>query len=74
MEHTHNEQMLATYIAQLYDKMENLEAEIKLRDAKIMKLNGDIFTLKSMIGHQNIYINNLNNESNVEDTTYEEDN
>ena len=74
MEHTHNEQVLATYINQLYGKIENLEAEIRLRDAKIMKLKGDVFTLKSMIGHQNIYINNLSNESNIEDTTYEEDN
>lgn len=74
MEHTHNEQVLATYINQLYGKIENLEAEIRLRDAKIMKLKGDVFTLKSMIGHQNIYINNLNNEPNTHDISHEEDN
>lgn len=74
MEYTQNERALATYISKLYNTIENLEAEIKLRDAKIMKLKGDIFTLKSMIGHQNIYINNLQSESNIEDTTYEEDN
>ena len=73
-EHTQNEIALATYINQLYGKIEDLEAQLRLKDAKIMKLKGDIFTLKSMIGHQNIYINNLSNESNIEDTTYEEDN
>lgn len=70
MEHTHNEQILGVYINQLYGKIENLEGEIKLRDARIMKLKGDIFTLKAMIGHQNIYIQTLETGS-IEDTTYE---
>lgn len=75
MEHTETEVKLAHKIHSLQGMIENLQGEIALRDAKIMKLKGEIFTLKSLVGHQNIYINTLTTkEENIVDTQYEEDN
>lgn len=75
MEYTETEVKLAHKIHSLQGVIENLQGEIALRDARIMKLKGEIFTLKSLVGHQNIYINTLTTkEENIVDTTYEEDN
>jgi peptidoglycan hydrolase CwlO-like protein len=69
MEHTHNEIVLAHEIWNLQQQINDLRGTIKLRDAKIMKLKGDIYTLKSLIGHQNLFIESLNHP--IEDINYE---
>jgi len=54
-------------IAQAYMKqkgvVEDLQAEIKLRDSQLQLQRADITKLKSMIGHKNIEIKNLKLES-----------
>ncbi len=54
-------------IAQAYMKqkrvVEDLQAEIKLRDSQLQLQRGDIVKLKSMIGHKNIEIKNLKLDS-----------
>ena len=55
---------LATYQKQ---QIEDLQAEIKLRDSQLQKQRGDILKLKSFIGHQNITIKDLELESDTID-------
>lgn len=65
---------LARYVQSLKTQLEDLQGEIKIRDARITKQRGDILQLKSMIGHQNIHINNLETETQTIDVDYEEGN
>lgn len=65
---------LARYVQSLKTQIEDLQGEIKIRDARITKQRGDILQLKSMIGHQNIHINNLETKSETIDVDYEEGN
>tara|TARA_R110000803_G_scaffold84955_1_gene151223 strand:+ start:1325 stop:1681 length:357 start_codon:yes stop_codon:yes gene_type:complete len=69
--YAHLEQ-IATYAHNLKLKIEDLEAEVKLRDSKLQKQRADILKLKSLIGHQNIKINDLELQSVVEEAEYEE--
>ena len=55
-------------------KIENLQAEAKMLNARIIKQRGEILQLKSHIGNQNILIGTLQNDKEREtiDITYEE--
>lgn len=59
---THLEQV-ATLAHNLKQKVQDLEAEIKLRDSQLQKQRGDILKLKSLVGHKNIKINDLQLEA-----------
>jgi uncharacterized protein (DUF3084 family) len=63
---THLEQV-ATLAHNQKQKIEDLNAEIKLRDSQLQKLRADILKLKSMVGHKNIEIQTLKLESDVMD-------
>lgn len=67
---------LARYVQSLKTQIEDLQGEVKIRDARITKQRGDILQLKSLIGHQNIHINNLETETKQDtiDVDYEEGN
>lgn len=56
-------------------KIENLQADNKLLNARIIKQRGEILQLKSHIGHQNLHINKieLNKQETIE-IDYEEAN
>jgi|DEB0MinimDraft_12_1074336.scaffolds.fasta_scaffold74474_2 hypothetical protein len=64
--YTHLEQV-ATYAHNLKQQIQDLNAEIKLRDSQLQKQRADILKLKSMIGHKNIEIQTLKLESDVMD-------
>ena len=56
-------------------KIEDLQSQNKLLNARIIKQRGEILQLKSHIGHQNLHINNI--EQNKQETieiNYEETN
>lgn len=56
-------------------KIEDLQSQNKLLNARIIKQRGEILQLKSHIGHQNLHINNI--EENKQETieiNYEETN
>lgn len=56
-------------------KIDNLQAEAKMLNARIIKQRGEILQLKSHIGHQNLHINKI--EQNKQETIeidYEETN
>ena len=59
---THLEQV-ATLAHNQKQKIEDLNAEIKLRDSQLQKLRADILKLKSMVGHKNIEIQDLKLEA-----------
>ena len=63
---THLEQV-ATLAHNQKQKIEDLNAEIKLRDSQLQKQRADILKLKSMVGHKNIEIQTLKLESDVMD-------
>lgn len=67
--YTHLEQV-ATYAHNLKQDIEDLKAEIKLRDSQLQKQRADILKLKSMIGHQKIEIHDLKLQSEVEDVEF----
>ena len=67
--YTHLEQV-STYAHHLKQQIEDLKAEIKLRDSQLQKQRGDILKLKSVIGHQKIEINDLKLESEVEEAEF----
>jgi uncharacterized protein (DUF3084 family) len=64
--YTHLEQV-ATYAHNLKQQIQDLNAEIKLRDSQLQKQRADILKLKSMVGHKNIEIQTLKLESDVMD-------
>ena len=64
--YAHLEQV-ATYAHNLKQQIQDLNAEIKLRDSQLQKQRADILKLKSMIGHKNIEIQTLKLESDVMD-------
>ena len=68
--YTHLEKV-ATLAHHLKGEIEDLRAQLKLKDAQLQKQRGDILKLKSFIGHQNIKINDLEVKSVVEDAEYE---
>ena len=74
----HDIEMLSAYISRLRVKLEDQEAETRLKNAQIIKMRGDILKLKSMIGHQNIHIGDLVKQieqiDNIQDIQYEEAN
>tara|TARA_A100001201_G_scaffold142790_1_gene142007 strand:- start:1353 stop:1724 length:372 start_codon:yes stop_codon:yes gene_type:complete len=53
-------------------QIEDLKAEIKLRDSQLQKQRADILKLKSYIGHQNIKIKDLELESDAIEIEVEE--
>ena len=56
-------------------KIENLQADNKLLNARIIKQRGEILQLKSHIGHQNLHINNIEqNKIETIEIDYEETN
>ena len=59
---THLEQV-ATLAHNQKGLIQDLQAEIKLRDSQLQKQRGDILKLKSIIGHQKIEITDLKLES-----------
>ena len=50
--------------------IQDLQAEIKLRDSQLQKQRSDILQLKSLIGHQKIEITDLKLQSEVEDAEF----
>lgn len=64
--YAHLEQV-ATYAHNLKQQIQDLNAEIKLRDSQLQKQRADILKLKSMVGHKNIEIQTLKLESDVMD-------
>ena len=67
--YTHLEQV-STYAHKLKQDIEDLQAEIKLRDSQLQKQRSDILQLKSLIGHQKIEITDLKLQSEVEDAEF----
>ena len=59
---THLEQV-ATLAHNQKQKIEDLNAEIKLRDSQLQKQRADILKLKSLVGHKNIKIKDLQLEA-----------
>ena len=55
---------LAKFIEQLKEKINDVNAEVKLRDAQLQKQRADIMKLKSLIGHQSLSIKEMENELN----------
>ena len=55
---------LATFVEKLKGKIEDVHAEVKLRDAQLQKQRADIMKLKSLIGHQSLSIKEMENELN----------
>lgn len=64
--YTHLEQV-STYAHHLKQQIEDLKAEIKLRDSQLQKQRGDILKLKSVIGHQKIEITDLKLREEIEE-------
>lgn len=60
--YTHLEQV-ATLAHNQKQLMQDLQAEIKLRDAQLQKQRSDILKLKSLVGHKNIEIKDLQLEA-----------
>lgn len=67
----HDLDKVATYAHHLKQQVEDLQAEVKLRDAQLQKQRGDILKLKSWIGVQNIKINDLEVQSVIEEVEAE---
>jgi len=55
---------LATFVEKLKGKIEDVQAEVKLRDSQLQKQRADILKLKSLAGHQNLSIKELEKEIN----------
>lgn len=64
--YTHLEQV-ATLAHNQKQLIQDLQAEIKLRDSQLQKQRGDILKLKSIIGHQKIELTDLKLESDTID-------
>ncbi len=60
-------EQVATLAHNQKQHIQDLQAEIKLRDAQLQKQRGDIVKLKSMIGHQKMKIDDLKLESDTID-------
>lgn len=58
---------VSIYAHKLKQDIEDLQAEIKLRDAQLQKQRGDILKLKSLIGHQKIEITDLKLREEIEE-------
>ena len=56
--YTHLEQV-SIYAHKLKEQVEDLQAEVKLRDLQLQKQRADILKLKSYVGHQNIKIKDI---------------
>jgi chromosome segregation ATPase len=67
----HDLEKVATYAHNLKQSIEDLKAEVKLRDAQLQKQRADIMKLKSWIGLQNLKINDLEVERVIEDIEVE---
>ena len=70
-EFTHNEIAMAHKIHNLNGVIEDLRAQLVLKESHIWRLRAEVQTLKSLIGHQHI---ELQNKKNTIDTDYEETN
>lgn len=66
----HDLEKVSTYAHHLKGQIEDLQAEIKLRDAQLQKQRGDILKLKSWIGLQNLKINDLEVEKVIQDAEF----
>lgn len=70
----HDLEKVSIYAHKLKEQIQDLQAEIKLRDSQLQKQRGDILKLKSIIGHQKIEITDLKLESdNFIDVSVEEE-
>jgi hypothetical protein len=65
--------MLSHYVTKLKGEIENVQAEYKLKNGEVIKQRSEILQLKSLIGHQNIHINNIQQDNNIIDIPYETD-
>ena len=63
----HDLEKVSMYAHNLKQRIEDLEGEIKLRDAQLQKQRGDILKLKSVIGHQKIEITDLKLREEIEE-------
>lgn len=55
---------LATFIEKLKGKIEDEQAEVKLRDSQLQLQRADIMKLKSLIGYQSLSIKEMKKELN----------
>lgn len=61
---------VATYAHKLQQQIEDLQAEIKLRDSQLQKQRGDILKLKAFIGHQKLKIDDLELQSDIQEAEF----
>jgi hypothetical protein len=65
MEHTETEIALAHKIHRLQEEIEGLKYQIIVLNSKIQIQRGNEIQLKALIGHQNLHINNLEENNNI---------
>lgn len=62
---------LSAYVTKLRRDIEDLQAHLKLQNGEMIKKRGENLKLKSHIGHQNIKIQQLNDDkSNIIDVDF----
>lgn len=64
--------MLSNYINKLKNDIQDLQAQIKLKNGEMIKKRSENFQLKSHIGYQNMQIADLKSPSEIIDINYEE--
>jgi len=64
--------MLSSYIQKLKYQIEDLQAQIKLKNGEMIKNRSENFQLKSHIGYQNMQISDLKSTTENIDINYEE--
>ena len=64
--------MLSHYVTKLRGEIENLQAELKLKNGEMIKKRSENFQLKSHIGYQNMQISDLKSPTEIIDINYEE--
>ena len=66
--------MLSQYVSKLREEKEDIAGKLSLKNGEVIKQRGEILKLKSQIGHQNIHINNIQQDLNHEtiEIPYEE--
>jgi hypothetical protein len=67
MKHTETEIALAHKIHRLQEEIAELKYQIIILNSKIQIQRGNEIQLKALIGHQNIHINNIEENNNIID-------
>ena len=64
--------MLSNYVNKLKNDIEDLQAQLKLKNGEMIKKRSENFQLKSHIGYQNMKISDLEQPKDIIDINYEE--